>query len=250
MLSKTTKQSKGFDDVWFYHCDHLGTAQEMSDHTGAIILKAEYKTWGECKIEKAKSNFFENSEIISNNIRFQGQYFDQETGLHYNRYRYYSPYVGRFVSKDPIGLSGGYNIYAYAPNPIQWIDPLGLNRMPSWMPTKQAYQRQHIIPYSLKGHDVFVKAGMNINSASNMMYMPVCEGIDKNEKLGLHRGWTSEHAEYNRKVERKLDAIQARSRGQNWDYRKYQSEVLNLQRELRAGTKNGIYTCALPLKKK
>ena len=119
MLSKTTKQSKGFDDVWFYHCDHLGTAQEMSDHTGAIIWKAEYKTWGECKTEKAKSNFFENSEIISNNIRFQGQYFDQETGLHYNRYRYYSPYVGRFVSKDPIGLSGGYNIYAYAPNPIQ-----------------------------------------------------------------------------------------------------------------------------------
>ena len=110
-----------------------------------------------CKTEKAKSNFFENSEIINNNIRFQGQYFDQETGLHYNRYRYYSPCVGRWVSK----VSDGYNTYACALNPIQWIDPLGLNRMPSWMPTKQAYQRQHIIPYSLKGHDVFVKAGMN-----------------------------------------------------------------------------------------
>lgn len=122
--------------------------------------------------------------------------------------------------------------------------------MPSWMPTKQAYQRQHIIPYSLKGHDVFVNAGMNINSASNMMYMPVCEGIDKNEKLGLHRGWTNEHAEYNRKVIRKLDAIQMKARGQSWDYRKYQNEVLNLQRELRLGTQTGIYTCAAPLKRK
>ncbi len=125
-LWKTTKQSKGFDDVWFYHCDHLGTPQEMSDHTGAIIWKAEYKAWGECRTEKAKSNFFENSEIISNNIRFQGQYFDQETGLHYNRYRYYSPYVGRFVSKDPITLLGGNNFYLYTANPIKYIDPIGL----------------------------------------------------------------------------------------------------------------------------
>lgn len=51
---------------------------------------------------------------------------DQETGLHYNRYRYYSPYVGRFVSKDPIGLLGGNNIYLYVQNPVQIIDPLGL----------------------------------------------------------------------------------------------------------------------------
>ncbi|EXS33434.1 RHS repeat-associated core domain protein [Acinetobacter sp. 826659] len=98
----------------------------MTDHTGAIIWKAEYKAWGECKAEKAKSNFFEDSEIISNNIRFQGQYFDQETGLHYNRYRYYSPYVGRFIAKDPIGLLGGDNVYVYTPNPVSWIDPLGL----------------------------------------------------------------------------------------------------------------------------
>jgi RHS repeat-associated protein len=142
---KTIKKSKGFDDVWFYHCDHLGTPQEMTDHSGAIIWKAQYKAWGELvsakqrfaraqdesyarsgKAEKAKSSFFENSEIISNNIRFQGQYFDEETGLHYNRYRYYSPYVGRFVSKDPIGLLGGNNSYQYASSSTGWIDPLGL----------------------------------------------------------------------------------------------------------------------------
>ncbi|MDC5191794.1 RHS domain-containing protein, partial [Acinetobacter baumannii] len=126
-LWKVTKTPKDFKDFWFYHCDHLGTPQEMTDHTGAVIWKAEYKVWGECKAEIAKSNFFENSEIISNNIRFQGQYFDEETGLHYNRYRYYSPYVGRFISKDPIGLSGGDNLYAYAVNTTGWVDPLGLS---------------------------------------------------------------------------------------------------------------------------
>uniref|UniRef100_UPI00300B45F6 RHS repeat-associated core domain-containing protein n=1 Tax=Acinetobacter guillouiae TaxID=106649 RepID=UPI00300B45F6 len=125
-LWKVSKKAKEWNDVWFYHCDHLGTPQEMTDHTGLIIWKANYFAWGECKVERAKSNFFENSEIISNNIRFQGQYFDQETGLHYNRYRYYSPYVGRFISKDPIGLTGGHNVYTYAPNPINWIDPYGL----------------------------------------------------------------------------------------------------------------------------
>lgn len=139
-LWNTVKQSQGFDDVWFYHCDHLGTPQEMSDQTGAIVWKAQYKAWGECKVEQAKSDFFENSEIISNNIRFQGQYFDCETGLHYNRYRYYSPYVGRFISKDPIGLLDGYNIYAYVPNPVGWVDPLGLVKK---KPSKYALKDSH-----------------------------------------------------------------------------------------------------------
>nr|WP_320077544.1 RHS repeat-associated core domain-containing protein [Acinetobacter shaoyimingii] len=49
-------------------------------------------------------------------------------GLHYNRNRYYSPYVGRFVSKDPIGLLGGSNVYVYATNPLAWVDPLGLSQ--------------------------------------------------------------------------------------------------------------------------
>jgi RHS repeat-associated protein len=65
---------------------------------------------------------------VGNAVRFQGQYRDEETGLHYNRYRYYDPNTGRFISRDPIGLAGGVNVYAYAPNPVQWIDPLGLQK--------------------------------------------------------------------------------------------------------------------------
>ncbi|WP_284358229.1 RHS repeat-associated core domain-containing protein, partial [Pseudomonas syringae] len=63
---------------------------------------------------------------VEQNLRFQGQYFDVETGLHYNTFRYYDPEIGRFTTQDPIGLLGGFNLYQYAPSPIGWIDPLGL----------------------------------------------------------------------------------------------------------------------------
>lgn len=56
----------------------------------------------------------------------QGQQFDEESGLHYNRHRYYDPSSARFISVDPIKLAGGFNLYRYGSNPIGWIDPLGL----------------------------------------------------------------------------------------------------------------------------
>jgi len=65
--------------------------------------------------------------VLEQPFRFQGQQSDQETGLHYNRFRYYDPVVGRFVSQDPIGLAGGINIYQYTPSSTFWIDPLGLS---------------------------------------------------------------------------------------------------------------------------
>ncbi|MGS7254340.1 RHS repeat-associated core domain-containing protein, partial [Pseudomonas anuradhapurensis] len=63
---------------------------------------------------------------LSNPIRFQGQYHDHETGLHYNRHRYYDPEAGKFLSQDPISYAGGVNLHLYASNPVSWVDPLGL----------------------------------------------------------------------------------------------------------------------------
>ena len=63
-------------------------------------------------------------------IRFQGQWQDEETGLYYNRYRYYDPKQGRYITQDPIGLAGGFNSYAYVANPTGWVDPLGLRGGP------------------------------------------------------------------------------------------------------------------------
>uniref|UniRef100_UPI002AB5F5AE RHS repeat-associated core domain-containing protein n=1 Tax=Burkholderia cepacia TaxID=292 RepID=UPI002AB5F5AE len=111
------------DGLAWYQCDHLGTPQELTDEQSEIAWAAEYRAWGVAQevIRKASGK-----ASVANPIRFQGQYHDHETGLHYNRYRYYDPNSGRFISKDPIGLQGGINVYQYAPNPIEWVDPLGL----------------------------------------------------------------------------------------------------------------------------
>jgi len=62
------------------------------------------------------------------NQRFPGQYFDRETGLHYNYFRDYDPQTGRYVQSDPIGLAGGINTYGYAEaNPLIYVDPYGLS---------------------------------------------------------------------------------------------------------------------------
>ncbi|WP_255991110.1 RHS repeat domain-containing protein [Chitinolyticbacter albus] len=103
--------------------DHLGTPQLLTDDAGQIAWSAEYKAWGEARA--AISDAAKTADI-ANPIRFQGQYADEETGLHYNRHRHYDPEIGRFVSKDPIKLAGGLNVFAYGSNPVEWIDPLGL----------------------------------------------------------------------------------------------------------------------------
>ncbi|WP_110187879.1 RHS repeat-associated core domain-containing protein [Pokkaliibacter plantistimulans] len=103
--------------VYYYQLDHLGTPLSLTDSFGHVVWQASYSAFGEAQI---------SIEQVRNPLRFQGQYFDDESGLHYNRYRYYDPHTGRYISQDPIGLLGGLNPYRYAPNPVNWVDPLGL----------------------------------------------------------------------------------------------------------------------------
>jgi RHS repeat-associated protein len=134
-------------EVVFYQCDHLGTPQEMTDHAGTVAWAARYKAWGQA--EEAVSEAARKAGV-RNPIRFQGQYLDEETGLHYNRHRYYDPHSGRFVSKDPIGLNGGNNLHQYAPNPIEWIDPLGLARHFKTQDEAAIHALKEINPTSIK----------------------------------------------------------------------------------------------------
>ncbi|WP_260417989.1 RHS repeat domain-containing protein, partial [Pseudomonas cichorii] len=104
---------------FYYQLDHLGTPQELTDYSGEIMWSAKYRAYGNlAALDVAE---------IDNPLRFQGQYFDAETGLHYNRHRYYNPGTGRFLTPDPIKLAGGLNNYRYVPNPTGWVDPLGLS---------------------------------------------------------------------------------------------------------------------------
>ncbi|EPF74236.1 RHS repeat-associated core domain-containing protein [Acinetobacter rudis] len=105
----------------FYHCDQVGTPQVLSNESGEQVWAITLDTWGQALDIKASDHLLEQT-----NIRFQGQYFDAETGLHYNRYRYYEPHSARYIGKDPIGLEGGINTSAYVSDPNAWVDPMGL----------------------------------------------------------------------------------------------------------------------------
>lgn len=106
------------NQCYFYQLDHLGTPQEMTDWDGRVVWSVRYRAYGNVLTQEV--------EKVENNLRFQGQYFDEETGLHYNRFRYYDPIAGQFTQQDPIGLLGGINNYQYAVNSTGWVDPLGL----------------------------------------------------------------------------------------------------------------------------
>jgi len=104
--------------VYYYHNDHLGTPQVLTDANGNIAWKAAYAPFGKVQISVS---------TIENNFRFPGQYYDGETGLAHNGFRYYKAEIGRYVTADPIGLYGGINPFAYAAgSPISNSDPEGL----------------------------------------------------------------------------------------------------------------------------
>jgi|GEM_PF-1487164 len=145
------------ENVYYYHNDHLGTPQLMTDSTGAVVWSAVYDPFGEATIAPGST--------ITNNLRFPGQYFDVEMGLHYNWFRYYDPKTGRYVEADPIGLDGGINLFTYAKNnPLIFTDVFGLDCniefcvvAPAFMPP---YSPNWLRPYV----HAFLKIGNSIGS--------------------------------------------------------------------------------------
>ena len=115
--------------IYHYHTDHLGTPQELTNDRGEVVWLNYQMAWGGSFSQLNNVHNLDGLDVSADELqpfRFQGQFFDGETGLHYNRFRYYDSDVGMFISRDPIGLMGGFNVFAYAPNPIHWIDPWGL----------------------------------------------------------------------------------------------------------------------------
>ncbi|SIR02094.1 RHS repeat-associated core domain-containing protein [Marinobacterium stanieri] len=107
--------------VYYIHTDHLNTPQVVSDNQGTVVWRADYDAFGQAAVAPGS--------ILTFNLRFPGQYFDSETGLHYNYYRDYDPSTGRYIQSDPIGLDGGLNTYGYVENnPLIYSDPFGLLR--------------------------------------------------------------------------------------------------------------------------
>ena len=135
--------------IRYYHNDLNGLPEQLTEPGGQIIWQARYQVWGNTLEETREPYFVENQ-----NLRFQGQYLDRETGLHYNTFRFYDPDVGRFTTPDPIGLAGGLNLYQYAPNPVGWVDPWGWSCVPNKKTSYQAKSRREAFRQAKRDADI------------------------------------------------------------------------------------------------
>ena len=114
-----THEGESGQQTHYSHFDQIGILREITDKVGNLLWFGNYTGWGRLKEETRVT------DSAYQPFRLQNQYADRETGLHYNFFRYYEPDAGRFVNPDPIGLEGGFNVYQFAPNAQDWIDPSG-----------------------------------------------------------------------------------------------------------------------------
>lgn len=129
--------------------DHLGTPKEIVGSDGSLLWSSDHETWGVLRNRRAgrssldveTGDYWIEATSVANSlasnpspvtdqtvcpIRFQGQWEDAETGLFYNRARYYDPISTCYQSPDPIGLLGGLRPQHYIANPTKYFDPMGL----------------------------------------------------------------------------------------------------------------------------
>jgi RHS repeat-associated protein len=110
--------------VYYVHVDHLQTPRMITNSSAQVVWRAKYKAFGAAVVDADPDG---NGVSMVLNLRFPGQYYDAESGLHYNYFRNYDPDSGRYIQADRIGLGGGLNLYAYAlGNPLTFMDNLGL----------------------------------------------------------------------------------------------------------------------------
>ena len=117
-------------DIYPIYADHLNTPRLITNQGNQIVWEWKTDTFGTGAANENPSGL----GAFSFNLRFPGQYFDAETGLHYNYFRDYDPTIGRYVESDPIGLDGGVNTYAYVTNhPLRNYDPRWIRGLRQWL---------------------------------------------------------------------------------------------------------------------
>ncbi|SEW42161.1 RHS repeat-associated core domain-containing protein [Cognatiyoonia koreensis] len=118
------------DELYYVVTDHIGTPRELVTEDGKrAAWRARIGLWGDIQdqqVWKTPKAANDDHAPLTCNIRFQGQWYDEESGLHYNRFRYYDPEATQYLTPDPIGLEGGTRPQGYVSDPNTWIDPLGL----------------------------------------------------------------------------------------------------------------------------
>ncbi|WPH23682.1 RHS repeat domain-containing protein [Variovorax paradoxus] len=238
-----TPQAFAKEEIAFYQCDHLGTPQELTDHEGRIAWSASYKAWGEAKQAISEAG---RKAGFRNPIRFQGQYWDAETGLHYNRHRYYDPHSGRFISSDPIKLAGGANLHRFAPNPITWVDPGGLcsttlDRNLGGV-SGDEMQAHHVIPEEVWANNAAFlnKVGLTgqRDDRANGMLLPGSQA--KAKKMGKKVYHCGSHALYSAMVDARVKSIQTAYDGRAITAGEAKQEIGDLQNQLKLAINAGM----------
>ena len=227
-LARIDRNGNQEEHIYYFHTDLNGLPEELTDEAGEIVWECSYQLWGKPVQETAHRE-------IQQNLRYQGQYLDRETGLHYNTFRYYDPDTGRFTQPDPIGLLGGYNLYQYAPNALIWIDPWGLKNWTYYnMPSFSGYQKHHIIPQQLRNHELIKRAGANIHASNNIIYLPTSEDVHSTRTI--HKG---SHRDYTKLTEAEMDRLVELGEKNNWTQAEYKKALDDLTAKQRADLRKG-----------
>ena len=227
-LARIDRTGNQEQHIYYFHTDLNGMPEELTDEAGEIVWECSYQLWGKPIQEIAHTE-------IQQNLRYQGQYLDRETGLHYNTFRYYDPDIGRFTQPDPIGLLGGFNLYQYAPNALIWIDPWGLKNWTYYnMPSIPGYQKHHIIPQQLRNHELIKRAGANIHASNNIIYLPTSE--DAHSTRTIHKG---SHRDYTKLTKAEMDGLVELGEKNNWTQAEYKKALDDLTAKQRADLRKG-----------
>ena len=169
--------------------DHLGTPIQGYNDDGNLIWHREIDSYGKTRMQKGESGFC--------SFLYPGQVLDAETGLAYNRFRYYSPEEGMYISQDRIGLMGGLKLYGYVKDPMTWVDELGLNSTVLKGNLNGTVgdnmQAHHLIPEQVwtdpANQAMFDTLGMDMDAAQNGILLPNNEALRQQQGIGVyHRG--------------------------------------------------------------
>ena len=213
VASAAIEQARATSRVYHFHTDLVGTPLEVTDDAGELAWAGKYTAWG--KVERGEDAALMGR--IEQPLRYPGQYADKGTGLHYNTFRFYDPDVGRYISQDPIGLSGGDNLYSYTYNPTGNVDPLGrcstdLGKSMGAR-TGDGMANHHLIPEELIKNPAYSKMFARLKSlgfkpdfASNGTFLPGSSQLAKILELPGH--WSS-HAQYTAQIRNELTRLNA-----------------------------------------
>jgi RHS repeat-associated protein len=162
---------------FYLHSDHLNTPRLATNQSQQSVWQWQSDAFG---VGQASGNLVVN-------LRFPGQYFDQESGLHYNYFRDYDPETGRYVESDPIGLAGGLNTFGYVEgNPVNGIDPSGLAKLGGTIapPCVPGFETMICSPSGAGGFGPVGGLRGGLSPQGELAYCPAPAGLGRSGALG------------------------------------------------------------------